>query len=276
MVADSSFSANSANSSGSRSSYGGGIANDGKLTVTDSTFSHNSANSSRSSSLGGGIVNSWIGTLMVTTSTFSDNSASGKRNAQGGGIANDGGKLTVVTSTFVNNAASAGGGILSSGTKGTSAIIHFCTFYRNTSSVGGGIWVDPKGGSHFTISSSIIAANRANVGPDIAGTLISGGYNLVENETAATGLNATTDKQVTLTDLKIDSTPGNNGGPTQTLALLQGSIASDAVPLRACSITVIDPSGQNVTITTDQRGDPRPDGSENACDIGAYESSYQG
>jgi hypothetical protein len=29
-----------------------------------------------------------------------------------------------------------------------------------------------------------------------------------------------------------------------------------------------------VTITTDQRGNHRPDGSENACDIGAYESSY--
>ena len=77
-----------------------------------------------------------------------------------------------------------------------------------------------------------------------------------------------------LADLKIDSTLGNNGGPTQTLAVLQGSQAIDAVPLQACNITVIGPSGQNVTITTDQRGDARPDGSENACDVGAYESSY--
>ncbi len=300
MVADSTFLNNSASSSGSRSSYGGGIENDGKLTVTDSTFSGNSASSSGSSGVGGGIYNANIGTLMVTTSTFSDNSASGKQSAQGGGIDSDGrltvidstfsinsadfgggidnfGKLIVATSTFVNNEARGeGGGILSSRTKGASAIIDFSTIYGNTANAGGGIWIDPKSNSQVTLSSSIIAANRANVGPDIAGTLISGGYNLVENETTATGLNATTDKQVTLTDLKIDSTPGNNGGPTQTLALLQGSIASDAVPLRACSITVIDPSGQNVTITTDQRGDPRPDGSENACDIGAYESSYQG
>jgi polymorphic membrane protein len=207
----------------------------------------------------------------VIDSTFSINSAD-----FGGGIDNFG-KLIVATSTFVNNEARGeGGGILSSRTKGASAIIDFSTIYGNTANAGGGIWIDPKSNSQVTLSSSIIAANRANVGPDIAGTLISGGYNLVENETAATGLNATTDKQVTLTDLKIDSTPGNNGGPTQTLALLQGSIASDAVPLRACSITVIDPSGQNVTITTDQRGNPRPDGSENVCDMGAYESSYQG
>jgi len=35
-----------------------------------------------------------------------------------------------------------------------------------------------------------------------------------------------------------------------------------------------DPFGQTVTINTDQRGDARPDGLENVCDIGAYESSY--
>jgi hypothetical protein len=105
--------------------------------------------------------------------------------------------------------------------------------------------------------------------------LISGGYNLIENTAGVTGLNASTDRQMTLlADLKIDSTLSNNGGPTPTLALLQGSPAIDAVPQQACGITFTNPFGQNVTITTDQRGDARPDGSENACDIGAYESSY--
>ena len=84
-----------------------------------------------------------------------------------------------------------------------------------------------------------------------------------------------TDQQVTLADLKLDPTLGNNGGPTQTLKLLLGSVAIDAIPQQACSITVTDPvSGKTMTVTLDQRGDPRPDGSENACDIGAYESSY--
>jgi hypothetical protein len=126
----------------------------------------------------------------------------------------------------------------------------------------------------MTISSSIIATNSAYFGPDISGALISDGHNLIENVAGATGLNATTDKQVTLTEFGISPTLGKNGGPTQTLALLQGSQAID-VPQQACSITVTDVSGQNVTITTDQRGHPRPDGPENACDIGAYESSYQ-
>jgi len=182
----------------------------------------------------------------------------------------------VTQSTFSHNSADFGGGILSFSTKGASAIIDFCTFYGNTSSAGGAIWVDPTGSSHLTISSSISAANSADNGPDISGAVNSGGYNLIDNNAGAIGLNASTDKQVALADLKIDSTPGNNGGPTQTLALLQESKAIDAVPQQACSTTVIEPSGQNVTITTDQPGDARPDGSENACDVGAYESSYQG
>jgi hypothetical protein len=97
---------------------------------------------------------------------------------------------------------------------------------------------------------------------------------LIENTAGAAGLNAIVDRQVILADLKIDSTLRDNGGSTKTLALLQGSLAIDAVPLQACSFTITDSSGHRVTITTDQRGDPRPDGSENACDIGAYESSY--
>ena len=206
---------------------------------------------------------------MVTTSIFSNNSAT----SYGGGIDNDG-KLTVISSTFSINSAGYGGGILSFG-QGSSAIIRFCTIYGNTSNVGGGIWVDPKGNSHITISSSIIAANSAPSGPDISGALISDGYNLIESVAGVTGLNASTDKQVALADLNLDPMLVNNGGPTQTLKVLQGSKAIDVVSLQACSITLTDISGKNVPFNTDQRGQPRPDGPENACDIGAYESSYQ-
>ena len=53
----------------------------------------------------------------------------------------------------------------------------------------------------------------------------------------------------------------NNGGPTQTHALLSGSVAIDAVS--DCTDT------DNNPLTTDQRGVLRPQGS--ACDVGAYE-----
>src|SRR5260370_1451068 len=286
-------------------SFGGGIYNSGKLTLVNSIVSHNEATGSGvdgfgvgggifnestgtinvtssvisdnktstasgaagSLSAGGGIENSEGGTLTVTNSTFSGNLVTGNPLAYGGGIANIG-KLTVAESTFSNNSANSyGGGILSFGTKGSFAIIRFSTIYGNKSNAGGGIWVDPTGSSQMTISGSVIAANSAHDGPDISGALISGGYNLIENLAGATGLNATTDKRVTLTELGLSSTLGNNGGPTQTLALLQGSPAIDAVPQQACSITITDISGHNVTITTDQRGDPRPDESENASAI---------
>ncbi len=292
------------------SSLSGGIENRGGiLTVTDSTISNNSSSSSDAGGYGGGIDNLGIGTVMVTDSIFSGNSASGKQDGQGGGIYNEGtltvtnstfsgnsassngdsfgggianvGKLSVTNSTFANNSAnggndSGGGGISSTsltGSSPSSTLIRFCTVYANTSSAGGGIWVDPTGSNATTIRSSIVAANSADDGPDISGALISDGYNLVENVAEAKGLNASIDRQVTLAELKIDPTLRNNGGPTQTLALLPGSLAIDTVPGSACGITITDLSGHSETITTDQRGDPRPDGSEETCDSGAYESS---
>ena len=49
----------------------------------------------------------------------------------------------------------------------------------------------------------------------------------------------------------------NNGGPTQTRALLLGSPAIDLVPLSSC------------TVSADQRGVARPQGA--GCDSGSYE-----
>ena len=55
----------------------------------------------------------------------------------------------------------------------------------------------------------------------------------------------------------------NNGGTTETHALLLGSPAIDHIPVADC--TDLD----GVPITTDQRGVARPQGA--GCDIGAYE-----
>ncbi|MEW6185572.1 MAG: choice-of-anchor Q domain-containing protein [Thermodesulfobacteriota bacterium] len=53
---------------------------------------------------------------------------------------------------------------------------------------------------------------------------------------------------------------GNNGGPTQTMALQSGSAAIDKIPAA---------NGCGFGITIDQRGVSRPQGV--ACDIGAFE-----
>ncbi len=80
-----------------------------------------------------------------------------------------------------------------------------------------------------------------NSGGDCSGSINDNGYNLDSDSscfTASTSLH--TNPQL--------SGLADNGGPTQTMALQQGSPAIDVIPLSA-----------NVCPSTDQRGDPRPD-----------------
>ncbi len=84
---------------GGNSINGGGIYNDGTLTVTSSIFISNSA----TDGWGGGICND--GTVTVKYSIFTQNSAT-----DGAGIASDG-TVTVKYSIFANNSATDGGGI---------------------------------------------------------------------------------------------------------------------------------------------------------------------
>ncbi|MCH8914138.1 MAG: hypothetical protein IIA33_11290, partial [Planctomycetes bacterium] len=87
------------------SSAGGGIFNEGVLTLTDSTLSNNEGGD-----FGGGIFN--LGTATVTNSTFSGNVAS----FHGSGIGNAG-TLTLTHSTISGNsgAGAGGGGFWTSG-----------------------------------------------------------------------------------------------------------------------------------------------------------------
>jgi hypothetical protein len=57
----------------------------------------------------------------------------------------------------------------------------------------------------------------------------------------------------------------NNGGPTETHALEEGSPAIDQIPEVDC----IDAEG--APLMTDQRGQPRPETGGTMCDVGAFE-----
>ena len=86
---------------------GGGILNEGVLTLTDSTLSNNEGGG-----FGGGILNINTGTATLTNSTISGNISS----FHGGGIANAG-TLTLINSTISGNVTGnlGGGGFWTSG-----------------------------------------------------------------------------------------------------------------------------------------------------------------
>ena len=112
---------------------GGGISNDyGSLTVCGSTLSGNSAIDGN----GSAIFNNY-GSLTVSSSTFSDNYAEDRA----GGIYNHGGTAMVSNSTFSSNSGIYGGAIFNGGISFPGVMtVSNCTFSGNSASnFGGGI-----------------------------------------------------------------------------------------------------------------------------------------
>lgn len=211
---------------------GGGIfINDsGTLNMDKSTINGNTANSGGS---GGGIFNGTSGTINATSSTIDGNSASNS----GGGIFNAA-TLTLTNSTVTGNSATNGGGI-----------------YNNFTA---------------TLLNNLVALNTASDGSDLLGrgslgNAFTGTYNLIGNIDGSEGISSAPN-QFGTTMVPLDPQIGtlqNNGGPTLTRALQQGSPAID--------------QGNSPDIITDQRGQRRVFDSPftsnmgDGTDIGAYE-----
>ncbi len=291
----------SGNSSSNLYASAGGILNgafnaNAQVTLINSTISGNTAygDDATGSAYGGGIVN--YGTLSLINSTVSGNIAStvSGGSAYGGGIVN-GGTLSLINSTVSGNSASTGGGgiLIQSITNNQTPLIAqadltFGTIYGNRAAVGADIAVEDgsysgelpkqvfkpsKQISQVKLRNSIIVGDPAHPGPDIAGTLTSYGYNLFQDNSGAAFDPAASEQHATDKSLSMNELPRlfaspvglrDNRGPTRTYALSPNSPAVDQIPLAACHIN---------GISTDQRGMRRPDGNEQFCDIGAYESS---
>lgn len=239
--------------------FGGAIYASNGFTLRDCALLGNSA------SFGGAITTAGSTPTNITNCTFSGNTASNSGGAilQIGGV---GGDLFLINSTVSGNMSGVGGGGVYNGSAIT---IRNSTIYGNTSSAGGGISSE---GSSSRIRNTIVAGNTAtdanSAAPDVAGSFISEGYNLVNSNGAGNGFTAIGDQNLATNALL--SPLQDNGGPTKTHALLPGSTAIDR------GKTGTDSSGQ--LITTDQRGQPRPlDRAEpnasggDGSDIGAVE-----
>jgi hypothetical protein len=228
---------------------GGGIYNNGTLTISSSTISGNQIHGSTELfAQGAGILN--VGTLIINQSTVSRNSAI---IGDGGGISNLSiGTVTINNSTISGNKASSVGGAINN-TRTLS--INNSTIRGNYGFYGGGI----RNSGFATLQNSIVADSPS--GGNCYGAVTSKGYNLSSD--GSCNFNNTGD--LNNTDPKLGKL-GNYGGPTQTIPLLSGSPAVDAGNPGGCT------DGNGHLLKTDQRGKPRPDKEDTGgCDMGAYE-----
>jgi hypothetical protein len=218
--------------SGNAAMAGGGmfIGTGSTLSLTDCTVSgnvvHEAVSGAGYDGSGGGLAND--GVADITDCTISGNSAL----KRGGGLFNKG-KATITSSTISGNEAGySGGGLYNFGGK----------YYHCTA----------------VLYDAIVAGNTgsAQSASDIGGngeSAVTGSYNL-SGTGGSGGLTAAHNNLSDVADPGLGPL-ANNGGPTETMALLPGSPAIGA--------------GSAVAgVTTDQRGDPL----DWPPDIGAYQT----
>jgi predicted outer membrane repeat protein len=215
--------------SGNSAADGGGVSNSGDLAVNRGTFSGNSA----FGDIGGGAIYSETengdASVAIVDSTLSGNSAD-----KGGAIYTNALSFAQITVTISNgtlssNSAVQGGGIYNhdAGNGDSVAFLQVTnsTLGSNTANVGGGIYNDVLSGvTSAKVVNTILSAGAS--GSNIAGGQItSQGHNLSSDNGSgyltATGDQINTDPQLDPAGLQ------NNGGPTQTIALLATSPAID-------------------------------------------------
>jgi CSLREA domain-containing protein len=211
--------------------HGGGIYNNGgTLSLTNSTVSGNTVGNN-----GGGIYGEG-GTTTLTNSTVSGNGGN-----FGGGIINSGGTLSLTNSTVSGNSAFTGGGIRND--FGPLNLTSVTIAFNTASNVGG---VSNNGGT-ANLLNTIVARNT---GGDFSGTIAAGSsFNLIGVDPMLAPL-------------------ANNGGATQTHALLAGSPAIDQGISSGSSGT--DQRGAGFLRPADNQTIMNATGGDGA-DIGAFE-----
>jgi hypothetical protein len=219
---------------------GGGVDNTGgTVTLTGDTLSNNAV-----LDYGGAVSNGVGATVTLTDDTLVGNSAFG-----GGGIYNKEGTATLTNDTLSSDSA-VWGGALYNYLSPANATLTDDTLSNDTGTTGpGGIYND---GNAPTISDSVLD------GAPCEGSITDGGYNVESDDSCGFGSTSV----VNSSNINLATSLAANGssGP-ETLAIGTNSSAYAEVPIANC------------TVTTDERGAPRPGvpGPGARCDAGAFE-----
>lgn len=217
---------------------GGIVSSGGSLTVVDSTICGNRATR-------GGGIDCGYAEVIIRSCTICQNEAV----YDGGGISKGYDTLALVNSTISGNSSQVGdgGGVYIRG--GTTSIVN-CTLAMNQVADGHGSNLRVYGVADRTDVTNCIIADAVG-GTDTWGGYTDIGYNIVED---GSGVSQSSSRSG-------DPSLGplmDNGGPSPTHMLLDGSIARDTG----------DCAGG--TVDVDQRGISRPQG--DGCDVGAVEA----
>ena len=259
--------------SNNTSGRGGGIFNSGTATITGSVVTGNNATTE-----GGGIYNATFGTptLQITDSSLTENTAprggaisnpadataiinrsliAGNSASNGSGVWVDGTDIAVNDVQLRNTTLSgnAGGPAVQTGTAGGTAHLYFATVTDNPTGVASGA------GTSVILARSLVAGNTA----DCSGSIGMAAFNLVGAASDGCSLVSVGTGDIVGTPTSpVDALLGplaDNGGPTLTHALLDGSPAIESAGSLA-----------QACLPIDQRGVSRPQGE--LCDIGAFEA----
>jgi hypothetical protein len=242
--------------SGGNATGGAGIFNSstGTLNITGCSVSGNSSLSG-----GGGVTNTTTGTLNITGSTISGNTAAGN----GGGIANATGTINIINSTISGNSAAGDAGGVDVNNAGVVNVTNSTITNNradsdgNATGSGGGT---SSGGGTLALRNSIVAGNFIGASPattasdiaNIGGTIDpASSFNLIGTGGSGGLTNGVNNNQVGVADPKLGPLV-NNGGATQTHALLTGSPALDAatdVPLTTLNGAIADAVTMTVNVT---------------------------
>jgi uncharacterized delta-60 repeat protein len=263
---------------------GGAIFQDigGALTLISTSFENNS------STFTGGAITLLAGTINILNSSFINNSA-----ASGGAIwigSSSAPSVNMMNSTLSGNTARDSGGaiqIFGNTNTFTNLTITNNTADSNNDGTGDGGGISIRSGGALLLQNSLVAGNfdtpngtgTGTKNPDLSGTL-SGSFNLIGRGEGSTGLsNGVNDNQVGTIATPIDPKLGalaNNGGTTQTHALLNDSPAINAGNNASLPVDTYDLDGDSNTteaLPVDQRGTGFARQIGARVDIGAVESS---